>query len=159
MKTVISSPSRPLRRALCTALIGLAALWAMPSSAQRLYVAQYSSGNPAVNSIGEYDATTGAAINARFITGLTGPYALAVSDNDLFVTNGNGVAEYNATTGAAINPSFITGLINPYELAVAPVPEASPWWMMAGCGAALLGIMRLPRSKALQGEHSGGAIG
>ena len=31
------------------------------------------------NTVGEYNATTGAAINASFITGLNQPFALAVS--------------------------------------------------------------------------------
>ena len=53
------------------------------------------------------------------------------------------MSEYNATTGAVINADFITGLnTGPNSLlVVSPVPEASPWWMMAGCGVALLGIM------------------
>ena len=37
--------------------------------------------------VGEYNATTGAAINANFITGLDYPYGLALSGNKLLVTN------------------------------------------------------------------------
>jgi hypothetical protein len=180
----------PLRRALGAVLIGIAALWAMPSSAQ-LYVdqtvnsldptgvvgeynattgapinADFISGlnfpfglalsgntlfvaNSASNTVGAYDATTGAPINASLITGLRDPYGLAASGNTLFVANianptepiGT-VGEYDATTGAPINANFITGLTGPFGLAVAsPVPEASPWWMMAGGSVALLGIM------------------
>ena len=66
------------------------------------------------NTVGKYNATTGAAINANFITGLSGPNGLALSASGtaLFVANNsNGtVGEYNATTGAAINANFITGL-------------------------------------------------
>ena len=42
MKTIITSNSRPLRRALCTLFLGIAALWAMLRSAQAqlLYVGQ-----------------------------------------------------------------------------------------------------------------------
>jgi hypothetical protein len=42
MKTIITSNSRPLRRALCTLLLGIAALWAMlrNAQAQLLYVGQ-----------------------------------------------------------------------------------------------------------------------
>ena len=40
-----------------------------------LFVANYSGGT----TVGEYDATTGAAINPDFITGLNQPYALAVA--------------------------------------------------------------------------------
>src|SRR5208282_2158841 len=84
MKTIITSNSRPLRRALSTLLLGIAALSAMPKSARaQLYVAFG-------NTVGEYDATTGAVINANFITGLNvngyGSGALAVSGNNLFVS-------------------------------------------------------------------------
>ena len=67
------------------------------------------------NTVGEYNATTGAAINANFITGLNGPDGLALSGNNLFVANvrSGTVGEYNATTGAAINANFITGLTDP----------------------------------------------
>src|SRR5271166_4018835 len=115
MKTIITSNWRPMRRALCTLLIGIAAFWAAPRSARaQLYVVQF--GNGAANSgrVGEYDAATGATINANFITGLDSPTALLLSGNTLFVANYDSgtVGEYNATTGAAINANFITGLMN-----------------------------------------------
>jgi hypothetical protein len=95
MKTIIKSIWRPLCRALCTLLIGIAALLAMPRNARApvLYV-----GQSAINSVGEYNATTGAAINANYITGLNDPAGLAVSGNDLFVVNygADTVGEYNA---------------------------------------------------------------
>ena len=74
-----------------------------------LYVGQ------ANNTVGKYNATTGAVINANFITGLNyAPTALAVSGNILFVASGSygtgTVGEYDATTGAVINANFITGL-------------------------------------------------
>ena len=80
-----------------------------------LFVANFGSGT-----VGEYDATTGAAINANFITGLNRPVGLALLGNTLFVANhGSGtVGKYNATTGAAINANFITGLNTPVGLAV-----------------------------------------
>jgi hypothetical protein len=70
--------------------------------------------------IGVYNATTGAAINASFVTGLSEPGALAVSGNALFVANfkTQTVGKYDATTGAAINASFLTGLNSPIALAV-----------------------------------------
>ena len=117
VKTIITSNWRPLRRALCTLLLGITALWAMPGSAraQVLYVSQVNAGI-----VGEYDATTGAAINANFITGLISPAGLALSGNNLFVSNfgSTTVGEYNATTGAAINANFITGLNGPAGLAL-----------------------------------------
>jgi hypothetical protein len=121
MKTIIISMGRPLRCALCTALIVIAALWALPGSARaQLYASQGSVGG----TVGEYDAVTGAAINASFITGLSFPNGLAVAGNTLFMTiygypgyggpHGTGtltglVGEYDATTGAPINANLVTG--------------------------------------------------
>ena len=117
MKTIITSNWRPLLgRALCTLLLGIAALWVMPrdARAQLLFVGQ---GSPA-QQVGEYNLSTG-AFNPSLITGLSFPYALAVSGNYLFVANaGTGtVGEYNLTTGV-YNPNFITGLNFPVGLAV-----------------------------------------
>ena len=67
------------------------------------------------STIGEYNATTGAAINANLITvsnqaGGGNPLCgLALSGNNLYVSNLVTVGEYNATTGAAINANLITG--------------------------------------------------
>jgi hypothetical protein len=71
------------------------------------------------NTVGAYDATTGATFNANFITGLDGPVAIAVK-NALFVANANNgtIGEYDASTGAVINANFITGLIDPDGLAL-----------------------------------------
>jgi hypothetical protein len=151
LKTIITPNRRALCRALCTLLVGIAALWAMPRSARaRLYISQV--GN---NTVGEFNATTGAVIKASFITGLNFPWGLALSGNKLFVANegsdtvgNNTVGKYNAATGAAINPSFITGLSDPAGLAVAPVPEPSTWSMIAVGGVALLGIMRRKKHRS-----------
>jgi hypothetical protein len=122
MKTNITSNWRPLLRALCTLLIGIAALWSIPGTARaQLYVglrfAEFAGG------VGEYDATTGEAINANLIRGLNGSASgLALRGNILFVavvnSSGGFVGKYDATTGAAISPSFITGLDSPRGLAV-----------------------------------------
>ena len=75
------------------------------SSAQPvLYVA--NAGN---NTIGEFNAATGATISATFVNGqgLNDPAGLAMDNsNHLFVTNGGGntIGQYNATTGATIMP-------------------------------------------------------
>lgn len=67
------------------------------------------------NVVHECDATTGAIINANFISdsqGLNGPYGLTLDGNNhLFVVNNgnNTVGEYDATTGATINATFISG--------------------------------------------------
>ena len=120
MKTTLTSNWRPLLRALCPFLIAAAALWAMPKNARaQLYVTEFPQGG-AIGVVGKYDATTGAAINATFITGLNRPGGLAVLGNTLFVANSGGgtVGKYDAKTGAAINATFITGLNRPEGLAV-----------------------------------------
>ena len=111
----------------------------------------YGSFGNVQGTVGEYNAITGAPINAQFITGLQFPFGLALSSNDLFVaksglfvanySGGTTVGEYDATTGAAINPDFITGLNQPYALAVAAVPEPSTWSMIPVGGVALPGMM------------------
>ena len=64
-------------RAFYPFLIAIAALWAMPRTAHaQLYVAQLTSFPIGV--VDKYDAKTGAAINASFITGLTDPFGVAV---------------------------------------------------------------------------------
>jgi hypothetical protein len=110
MKPIMPFKWKAQRRVPWTLLLGVLALWAMPRSAHaQLYASQSTT-----NTVGKYDANTGAAINANFITGLSGPMGLALSADGtvLFVANdSNGsVGEYNAATGAAINANFITGL-------------------------------------------------
>ena len=93
MKAIMTSNWRPPRRAFCTLLVGIAALWVMSRSALGEN-----------GSVGEYDATTGAAINANFIpTGLNFPSALALSGNNLFVANENinTVGEYEHHHGSS----------------------------------------------------------
>jgi WD40 repeat protein len=118
---------------------------ALSSNGLYLFVAGYNSGT-----VGEYDATTGAVINANFITGLSYPTGLAVVGNTLYVTsaqvgsasNASLLSTYNATTGAVINANFITGLPSGAQfIAVASVPEPSPSSMIGVGGVALLGIM------------------
>src|SRR5205823_2530636 len=93
--------------------------------------------------IGEYNATTGATINASLVSGLSGPQLIAVSAGNLFVANtGAGtIGEYNATTGAAVNASLVSGLNGPYGIAV--VPEPSTWAAgLLAVGALLFSIWR-----------------
>jgi hypothetical protein len=72
--------------------------------------------------VGEYNATTGTAVSSfsTINTGLDYPEALAISGNDLYVSNeGSGtVGEYNATTGMAIAADLITGLDAPGGIAI-----------------------------------------
>jgi hypothetical protein len=87
MKTTPTSNWRPLLGALCAFPIAAAALWAMPRNAcAQLYVIEFA-GSPLIGVVGKYDAKTGAAINASFITGLSNPQGLAVSGNTLFVAD------------------------------------------------------------------------
>ena len=68
--------------------------------------------NQQSNTIGEYNAATGATIQTPFITATgNGFHTLAVDGhNHLFESNSTStVGEYNATTGAAINTTFING--------------------------------------------------
>jgi hypothetical protein len=104
--------------------------------------------NPGV--IGEYNATTGATINASLVTGLDHPGGMAVSGGDIFVTTGavaggiGSVAEYDATTGATINASLITGLVDPTDIVVV-TPEPAAWIVLAIGAAGLLACGRRRR--------------
>ena len=84
-------------------------------SGEDLWVANGGSGT-----IGEYNATTGAVINAALISGLNEPTAIVVSGGNLWVANysggiqlglgnyeGGSIGEYNATTGAAVNADLV----------------------------------------------------
>jgi DNA-binding beta-propeller fold protein YncE len=88
--------------------------------AQNLYIASYYNGT-----IGEY-TTAGATVNASLISGLSFPWGIATSGNDIFVDNeGNGTIGEYTTAGATVNADLISGLDNPTGIAVAPVPEPS----------------------------------
>jgi hypothetical protein len=93
--------------------------------------------------VGTYDATTGAVLDASFITGVEEPYDLVVFGNDLLVMSSshNGVSStgsvgrYDATTGATIDAGFIGGLDFPISFAV---PEPASALLLLGSGAVLL---------------------
>ncbi len=82
---------------------------------QILYISDYSSGR-----VGTFDGQTGAAINATFITGLSGASGLAVVGGTLYVAQASSgrISTYDVNTGAVINANFITGLTEPREIAV-----------------------------------------
>jgi len=69
---------------------------------------------------GEYNATTGAVVNASLVTGLGNPYGIAISGSNLYVANYNNgtIAVYNANTGAVVNAALVTGLGGPDALAI-----------------------------------------
>ena len=83
-----------------------------------LFVTNFAFNFPGTGTVGKYDATTGAAINPSFITGLHAPRSLALLGDKLFVVSVSKVGEYDATTGKAINANFITGLYVPFGIAV-----------------------------------------
>ena len=86
----------------------------------------------------EFNATTGAVVEAPLITGVAPPplLDLGLSGNDLYVMGGvdgqETVDEYDATTGAPIKTNFVSGLNSATGMAVAPAPEP--------CSAALLSL-------------------
>ena len=71
-------------------------------------------------SIGEYNATTGATVNSSLVTGLHGRVDIAVSGTNLFVTNvpKGSIDEYDAVTGALLTAGFVTELHGPSDIAV-----------------------------------------
>jgi uncharacterized repeat protein (TIGR02543 family) len=85
---------------------------ANPVASDLIYVS-----NDGVGTVGEY-LGNGSAINASLVNGLSGPGAVAVSGNTLYVAHAASgtVATYNATTGAATNLNFISGLSTPNGL-------------------------------------------
>ena len=101
---------RYLPRSAALAFVLLLGLSASPAQGQPvLFVV--NGGN---NTVGEYDATTGATINATFISGqgLNDPFAAVLGgDNHLLISNSNNntVGEYDAITGATINATFVNG--------------------------------------------------
>jgi streptogramin lyase len=76
--------------------------------------------NSTSNTVGEYDAATGATINSALVSGLNGPTGIAVSGGNLWVYNlfAGTIGEYNATTGATVNASLVSGLGNTYFMAL-----------------------------------------
>jgi PEP-CTERM motif len=83
--------------------------------------------NIGTGAIGEYNAITGATVNASLVSGLSNPLGIAVFGGNLFVSQygPNTIGEYNAITGATVNASLVSGLNGPYGIDV--VPEPSTW--------------------------------
>jgi hypothetical protein len=112
-----------------TTHLGNSTAVALSSDGSTIFVAHYAQysdiENFGLGSVGSYNAKTGAAINAKLITGLKGPVALAVSGDALYVVNSGytavgsgGVGQYNSGTGSAINANLITALTGSDGIAV-----------------------------------------
>ena len=105
-------------RTLYAFLIVIVVLCAMPRNADaQLYVLLNNVSQ--IGTVSEY-SPKGELINSNFITGLADPAGIAVSGNNLFVTDNvtDTVGKYDATTGGAINAGFIMGLQSPFAIAV-----------------------------------------
>ena len=83
--------------------------------------------------IGEYNAATGATVNATLISGLNGPGGIAISGGNLFVANfaSGTIGEYTLS-GETVNASLISGLNQPTDIAVVSrsVSDASSAWTL-----------------------------
>ncbi len=85
-------------------VVVLATLTVLPAARGQVYVANSTTGT-----IGEYDATTGAVINASLITGFGDPVGLAVSGPNLYVADeGAGTIGVYTTSGATVKAALIS---------------------------------------------------
>ena len=95
-------------------LCGITAVLAMAGTAHaQIIVANYTN-----STVGEY-TTAGATVNASLVSGLNGPYGIAVSGGNIFVANFNNatIGEYTIA-GATVNASLVSGLNGPIGIAV-----------------------------------------
>lgn len=62
--------------------------------------------------VGLYNDSTGATINASFITGLSSPYGITHDSTSIFVSSSNTgiISKYDLATGTSTASSFISGL-------------------------------------------------
>jgi hypothetical protein len=69
------------------------------------------------DTIGEYDAASGAAINAALITGLSIPTGIAIAGSHIYVANAGAgtIGEYNLDA-TVVNAALVTGLSGGYGL-------------------------------------------
>ena len=85
-------------RLILFGLVASAALSAMPGTARgQIFETNFNPFSGAAT-VGEYNATTGATVNASLVSGLTDPIGIALSGGNLFVDNDGTIGGYNATT-------------------------------------------------------------
>jgi hypothetical protein len=109
-------PTPKATAGLPTAVMVIVALSVVPGTAHgQIFVTNGGNGSPGAGSVGKYDATTGATLNAALVTGLSNPIGIAVSGSNLLVANNltGTIGEYDATTGATINAALVAGLNKP----------------------------------------------
>ena len=87
--------------------------------------------------MGKYLATTGAAINARFITGLDGPIGLALKGNTLFVANSGSGTVGTAGGGGGSFQSQTTGTQGRVDLGFSGLAASNLATYHANTGAAI----------------------
>jgi len=120
--------TNPLSRALFRPFLAVATaavVWAASNTArgnEDIFVASNNNGGPVTifgphtGLVGEY-GSSGAPIDASFLSGLSAQPVLAVSGSDLFVAAGTTIGECT-TSGATVNASLITGLGGETSIAV-----------------------------------------
>jgi len=106
---------------------------------------------PGIDSIAEY-THSGTLVNPSFITGLTDPFGIVISGNDIFVAGGSiigGVVGRYNLSGEPIDPTLITNAEFPTIAVAGPstdVPESLATWWLA---LPLLGILLARRFERL----------
>jgi hypothetical protein len=86
-------------RLILFGLAASAALCAVAGTARgQIFETNLNGGVNGAGTVGEYNATTGATVNASLVSGLTDPIGIALSGGNLFVDNDGTIGEYNATT-------------------------------------------------------------
>ncbi|WP_042725790.1 NHL repeat-containing protein [Chthoniobacter flavus] len=89
---------------------------AIAVSGSNLYVVNYGNGT-----ISQF-TTSGSLVNAALISagpssGISGPYSIAVTQQNIFVGSGHGVEKFTLS-GATVNSTFVTGLSAPRAMTV-----------------------------------------
>ena len=95
--------------------------------------------------VGEYNATTGAAINASLITGINNPYGISTLANGNLVIASESpqgpVYEYDPN-GNLLSSSYVTGPGVQYATGIVATPEPQAWVLLLAGMAALVVLTR-----------------